>query len=301
MAIDLNDVVYLARVVETGSFSAAARRLAVPKSTVSRRIARLEKDLGVRLLQRTTRKLGLTDAGELYYQYCSRALSQLDEGQRLLSHMQQAPSGTLRLTAPPDLAQPLVGQLVAEFGRRFPEVHVVAEMTTRVVDLVAEGFDLAIRAGTLSDSSLVARRLATFGIYLWASPEYLANARPLKQPSDLRRHRCLLLGSERTRATWTLQGPSGIVAVDVEGELASNDVTLLRRAAVAGRGVARLPTITCFEEEGARRLVRVLPEFQCGEAGVYAVFPSGAHLSPKVRAFVELAVEVMSSVELLAR
>jgi DNA-binding transcriptional LysR family regulator len=298
MAVDLNDVIYLARVVETGSFSAAARRLGVPKSTVSRRIARLEKDLGVRLVQRTTRKLGLTDAGELYYEHCSRALAQLEEGHRTLSRMQQAPSGTLRLSAPPDLAQPLVGQLIAEFGDRFPDVRVIAEMTTRVVDLVAEGFDLAIRAGTLLDSSLVARRLATFGIRLWASPGYLAKAGTPKEPADLRGHRCLLLGSERTRANWSLEGPLGIVSVDVDGQLVSNDVTLLRRAAVAGRGIARLPTLTCFEEERAKRLVRVLPDYQLGESGVYAVFPSGAYLSPKVRSFVELAVELMSKAEL---
>jgi DNA-binding transcriptional LysR family regulator len=296
--MDLNDVVCLAEVVATGSFSAAARRLAVPKSTVSRRIARLEKDLGVRLLQRTTRKLGLTDAGEVYYHHCSRALSLLDEGQRSVVGMQQAPSGTLRLTAPPDLAQPLVGEIIAEFGEQHPDVHVVAEMTTRMVDLVSEGFDLAIRAGTLADSSLVARRLALFGIQLWASPDYLARFGTPTTPHELRGHRCLLLGTERPRASWTLEGAEGIVTVDVDGQLASNDVMLLRRAAVSARGIARLPTITCFEAEREGRLVRVLPDYSCGESGVYAVFPSGTHLSAKVRAFVEVAAIVVARAEL---
>lgn len=296
--MDLNDVACLAEVVATGSFSAAARRLAVPKSTVSRRIARLERDLGVRLLQRTTRKLGLTDAGEAYYQSCSRALALLEEGRRSVTGMQREPSGTLRLTAPPDLAQPLVGEVIAEFGERHPEVHVVAEMTTRMVDLVSEGFDLAIRAGTLADSSLVARRLAVFGIHLWASPAYLERSGAPAEPRDLRSHRCLLLGTERPRAAWSLEGTDGIVTIDVEGQLASNDVTLLRQAAVNGRGIARLPTITCFEEERKGRLVRVLPDYSSGESGVFAVFPSGTHLSPKVRAFVEVAALVVARVEL---
>lgn len=296
--MDLNDVACLAEVVATGSFSAAARRLAVPKSTVSRRIARLEKDLGVRLLQRTTRKLGLTDAGEIYYQHCSRALTLLDEGQRSVTGMQQAPSGTLRVSAPPDLAQPLLGEIIAEFGELHPDVHVVAEMTTRMVDLVTEGFDLAIRAGTLADSSLVARRLASFGVHLWASPSYLERHGTPRSPRELRGHRCLLLGTERPRASWSFESDEGILTIDVEGQLASNDVTLLRRAAVSGRGIARLPTITCFEEERQGRLVRLLDAFASGEAGVYAVFPSGTHLSPKVRAFVEVAARVVGRIEL---
>lgn len=297
MNTDLNDIIVLVRVVETGSFSAAARKLGAPKSTVSRRIARLERALGARLLQRTTRKLGLTDAGEIYYQHCVRALAELDGAQRTVSGMQQEPTGTLRLTAPPDFSQPIVGELVSAYGEKYPDVRVVAETTTRMVDLVVEGFDLALRAGTLQDSSLVARRLATFGVYLYASPAYLERFGTPLRPEELRGHRALLLGSDKTHALWTLRNADEEVSVDMEGHVASNDVTLLRTAACGGRGIARLATLTCFQEERAGRLVRVLPDYLAGETGVYAVFPSGEQLAPKVRAFVELAVERMDRIE----
>lgn len=291
MNVDLNDVVVLVRVVETGSFSAAARRLGVPKSTVSRRISRLEKELGVRLLQRTTRKLNLTDAGKLYYQRCSKVLTDLDEVQRTIGNMQSEPRGTLRLSAPNDMAQPFVAGLIADYCARYPDVRVVVEISTRFVDLVAEGFDLALRAGSLQDSSLVARRLSKFQARLYASPEYLARAGVPQSPEALRKHRCLLLGAERNAAVWQLSGPDGVSRVEVVGAVTSNDVLLLRGAAVAGMGIVNLPILTCADEEQSGRLVRVLPEYGGTESGLYAVYPTGQQLSPKVRRFIELAVE----------
>lgn len=293
MTSDLNDVIVLVRVVETGSFSGAARRLGVPKSTVSRRIARLERDLGARLLQRTTRRLSLTDAGQIYYRHCSRVLAELDEAHRTVSGMQQQPSGVLRLTAPHDLAA-IVSTLIADFSERYPEVRVVTEMTTRVIDLVAEGFDLALRAGQLHDSSLIARRLASFDVVLYASPQYLERCGMPELPRHLANHRCLTLGSQRTSESWQLTGPDGAETVEVQAFLASNDVTLLCNAAAAGMGIANLPTLTCREDEKAGRLVRVLPTYRGGETGLYAVFPTGEHLAPKVRRFVELAAVHMS-------
>ncbi len=288
MNLDLNDVLVFARVVEAGGFSAAAKRLGLPKSTVSRRVARLEKDLGARLLQRTTRKLSLTDAGSVYYGHCNRVLNELDAAQRTVSNLQDSPRGVLRVTAPNDVGFVFLGDLVAEYQAKYPEVQVVAELSTRHVDLVAEGFDVALRGGNLRDSSLVARKLNRSRSRLFASSKYLKRYGTPKKPEDLAEHRCLLVGHNVLNSTWSLRGPKGDVQVDVSGSISSNDYGFLKRAALAGSGIANLPRTVCPAKES---LQRVLPEFSGAETGLYAVYPTAHQLSPKVRSFIDMAAK----------
>ena len=289
MSPNLNDVLVFSRVVEAGGFTAAAARLGLPKSTVSRRVMRLERALGARLLQRTTRKLRLTDAGAIYYGHCNRVLSELEAAERCINKLEESPRGVLRVTAPGDVG-PFLAELVVTYQARYPEVVVVAELSTRQVDLVAEGFDVALRGGHLRDSSLMARRLASARSRLWASPGYLQKCGEPTTPQQLQDHGCLLFGVNIPQATWRLTGPSGDVQVDVSGPLSSNDLGFLRDAAVAGAGIANLPGLS---GKPPTPLVRVLPDYEGSASGLYAVYPSSQLLSPKVRCFIDLAAELV--------
>jgi DNA-binding transcriptional LysR family regulator len=288
--MDLNDVRVLVSVVDSGSFSEAARRLDLPKSSVSRRVARLERALGARLLQRTTRHLHLTDAGQLYYRHCVRVLHELDQAASTINELQGAPRGTLRLSAPNDL-DGIVSSLVYKYQALYPDVRVLLDLTTRYVDVVSEGFDLVLRAGVLSDSSLVARRLMRFTFQLFASETYVQRKGMPTTPDELRNHDCLCVGTLRAGATWELHGPGRVERVDVTGPIASNDLSFLRQAVVDGRGIGRLPVrLGDRLDIGRPGLVRILPDYRGTESGLYAVYPSAERLAPKIRRFVELAV-----------
>lgn len=281
------------KVVEAGSFTKAAEQLALPKSTVSRRVSDLEDQLGTLLLQRTTRKLTLTLSGELFYARTSHIVEELQQAQVALEELQSAPRGLLRITTPADMAT-MIPRLTGEFQELYPDVDVVVFATGRRVDLVAEGYDLALRAGRLSDSSMVSKKLLSsrFGVY--ASPEYLRINGVPQTPSDLTKHRCLCFGTDRTSSTWILHGPDGSQEVSVTGHLASNDFSVLRSATMLGQGVAVLPDFDTRGETTAGRLQQILPEFTSDAGNLYAVYPSARHVSPKVRAFVDFATEWMS-------
>lgn len=281
--MDLNDVLTFARVVRTGSFTAAARELGVQKSSVSRRVSALEEHLGARLLQRTTRALRLTDEGRVFYDHCQRALAELEDAEEALGGMGARPRGLLRITAP--LSFGFLGPIVAEFLQRWPEVEVELICTDRVVDLVEEGFDVAIRAGKLPDSSLIARRVGSLPRFLVASPSYLRRKRPPRQPTDLAAHECVSFGARRT--PWLLQSGGESVEVAVSSRLLVNDFDLLRQTVVAGLGIGLLPEPDCAQALADGRLKRILPAWTGVETPIHAVYPSLRHLSSKVKAFVD--------------
>jgi DNA-binding transcriptional LysR family regulator len=293
---DLDAVRVFAEVVKTGGFTAASKALGLPKSTVSRRVSALEERLGTRLLQRTTRRVSLTDVGEVYYARAARALEELREAEAALSDLQDAPRGVLRLSAPVDIGQDMLVAVIAAYRREYPEVSLVVELENRRVDIVAEGYDLAIRASAqLDDSSLVARKLITAEMRLFASAEYLAKHGTPKRPEALREHELLLLGAPRLHARLGLHRGEERTDVEISGWLSSTDIGFLRRAMADGLGIASLPTFACSRDVAHGSVVRVLPEHHAGLASLYAVYPSARFLAPKVRAFVELAARQLGA------
>lgn len=284
-ALDLNEIVVFAKVVQTGSFTRAARELGMPKSTVSRKVSELEAQLQARLLQRTTRKLGLTDAGRAFYPYSARIVAEVEEARRAVGDLQGVPRGLLRVTAP--LSLDLLGPIIAGFLAQYPEVELDVLCTDRLVDLVEEGFDVSVRAGRLADSTLVARSLGTLQRKLVAAPKYLARRRAPRTPSELAKHDCLVFGPTAPRQVWQLEGEGGSVDVAVRARMVSNDLNLLREAVLTGQGIMLLPAPQCAEEVKAGRLRAVLPNYSSVRTPLSAVYPSTRHLSPKVSAFVE--------------
>ena len=283
--MDLNEVLVFARVVQAGSFTTAAKALGMPKSTVSRKVSDLEERLKSRLLQRTTRKLSLTDVGRTYYDYCARIVGEIEDAERAVSRLHEAPRGVLRVTAPVNAA--FLGPILGDYLKRYPEVRIDLFCTARTVDLVEERFDLGIRAGALTDSSLVARSLGSAKWFLVATPAYLKKRGRPRSPDDLKKHDCLLFGEGLEGAGLRLgkAGESAHVVPPVR--LMVTDADILHAVASAGQGIALLPAFRCVEDVRAHRLERVLPEWSIPSTPVHVVYPSTRHLSPKVKSFVD--------------
>jgi DNA-binding transcriptional LysR family regulator len=285
---DILGMAVFARVVEARSFTEAAKRLGLAKSAVSARVGRLEESVGVRLLHRTTRKLSLTEDGLLFYERCARLLAAADEAASVAEEAGGAPSGTLRVTAPLAFSQLHLAPALADFLAATPRVTVDLNAEDKLVDLIAGGFDLAIRIGRIKDSTLVARKLAADRLVVCGAPAYLARRGVPRVPADLLRHNCLRYANIPTRLDWRFRDRSGEVSiVPVTGNLVAGNGTVLREAAVAGLGLAVLPTHMVAGELAAERLQAVLTDYRRGEIGVYAVYPNRRNLPAKLRAFVD--------------
>ena len=293
--IDLNDVIVFARVVEAGSFTAAARLLAMPKTTVSRRVAALEREVGVRLLQRTTRSLNLTDAGRLYYEQSSQGLRTIEEANLRLAEARAEPSGTIRISAPVGFGGHFLIRAVVEFLALYPKTNVELRLTDDKLNLVEDGIDLAFRTGRLEDSTLIARKIGSTHRLLCASPDYLARYGMPESPADLARHRCVIAGPSASGAHWVLDGPQGQETVVVAGRFAANEMQAVVAAALAGFGIAQLPQLMADGLINEGRLRRVLDGYTTPAGGLHVLFPSSRHLSPLVKAFIDLAVERISN------
>jgi len=279
--IDLNRIRLFVRVAEAGSFTAAARLSALPKSSVSRAVAALERDLAVQLIQRNTRRLQLTEAGRAYYESVSRALSGIDEAAAAVSELQDAPRGPVRITAPADLGQWLLAPILVRFARRYPEVHLEVSLTQRLVDLVHEGFDLALRAGRLADSRLVARPLGLVRAGVFAAPQYLKRRGRPQSVAELAAHDCVLFRGVSGRAVWQLVGPAGRQKIEVRGAVGADDGHFIRAAAAAGQGLTLLPIFACSGPE-RRDLQRVLPEYATVGEPLQLVYPTARFLPKRV-------------------
>lgn len=277
-----------ARVAETRSFSEAARRLRVSKSVLSRQVAALEAELGVRLFHRTTRALTPTEIGEAYYQRVSRILADIEEAEQSVGLLQGSPRGRLKVNAPMSFGYLHLAPALPDFLAACPEIEVEMAMNDRTVDLIEEGFDVAVRIGRLSDSSLVARKLAPMRLVVCASPAYLAEKGTPATPADLKHHECLLYSNEPAPEEWRFATPEGNAwAATVHGRLCANNGDTLRIAALRGLGLVRLPTFIVGRDLQAGTLVSVLADYVAQDSGLYAVYPEARHLSPKVRVFVD--------------
>lgn len=282
---DLNDVLVFAAVADAGSFTSAARRLDMPKSTVSRKVSQLEERLGARLLQRTTRKLSLTDVGRIYFDHARRIADELHQGELAVSRQQESPRGLLRLTLPLDFAY--LRPIIASFLLRHPEVDIDMVCTDRVIDLVEEGFDLSIRAGSLSDSTLIARRLGTMRSHVVASPAFLARHKSPKSPADLSHLPGILFGAGTARDGWLLVSGDQRLTVTPHTRLTVNEFAMVRETALAGLGVAMIPADTIADDLKSGHLVNVLCDWSSPAIPVHALYPSTRHLPLKLKAFLE--------------
>jgi DNA-binding transcriptional LysR family regulator len=287
--LDLNDIMVFARVVEAGSFTAAARLLGIPKTTVSRRVAALEREVGVRLLQRTTRSLNTTDAGRLYYEESSRALRTIEDANSRLAEGRAEPVGTIRISAPVGFGSHFLTGAALDFLDAHPKTRVELHLTDDRLNLVESGIDLAFRTGILPDSALIARKLGSAHRILCASPDYLARHGVPEGPADLTRHHCVIAGPSAAGAHWVLDGPHGQETVTVSGRFAANEMRAVIAATIAGYGIAQLPHRTAEAPIRQGQLRRVLAGYATPVGGVYAVYPSSRHLSPLVKAFIDLA------------
>jgi DNA-binding transcriptional LysR family regulator len=294
---DLNDMLYFAEVVDRGGFAAAGRALAIPKSRLSRRIAELEGRLGVRLLQRTTRKLSLTEAGELYHRHCVAMREDAEAAEAAVSEVLTEPRGTIRVVCPVTLAQSTIGHLLPLFLDRHPHVRIDMQVDNRVVDLVQDGVDVALRVRpTLDDSgSLVVKNLGTTFGWLVASAALLQRHGAPAAPDDLRRLPSLAMSAADGRASWKLLGPGGrVFELQHRPCYTANDLLTLKFAALAGTGMCMLPDYMCTEEVAAGRLVHVLPGWAPPPGVVHAVFPSRRGLVPAVRRLLDFLGEHMA-------
>jgi DNA-binding transcriptional LysR family regulator len=286
---DLNDLYFFTQVVEKGGFAPAGRALGLPKSRLSRRIAALEERLGVRLLQRTSRNFAVTEIGQVYLRHCQAMLSEAQAAQEAIDHLQAEPRGQVRLSCPVLLAQTLMAGLITEFMLLYPLVSIFMEVTNRRVDVVEEGFDLALRVrDVIEDSNLVMRSFALSQISLMASPALLKRLGTPTHPEDLARFPSLSIVFRDNRYAWQLSGPDDSTCrIEHAPRLLADDFIVVQAAAIAGLGLAALPDYWSRAALASGALVHVLPEWTFAASNMHAVFPSRRGLVPAVRSFID--------------
>ncbi|HHQ4939697.1 TPA: LysR family transcriptional regulator [Aeromonas veronii] len=277
------------KVVECQSFTKAANQLGISVAMASKLMQQLEESLATRLLSRTTRQVNPTEAGQFYYQRSLALLAELEETHSQLTHHNQQPNGTLKLSVPMDFGYLHLSPALPLFRQRFPDLKLDIEYSDRRVALVEEGFDLALRIGHLSDSSLVARQLATIRVELCASPAYLARKGRPEKPEDLKQHDCLIY--TLTQPEWHFKRGSEQQSIRPQGPLRANNGVALTRAACDDQGIILQPTFIVGEALRSGQLISLLPEWDKGDVGLYAVYPHRRFVSAKVRCFIEFVQE----------
>jgi DNA-binding transcriptional LysR family regulator len=276
-----------AKVVAKQSFSGAARELRLSQAAVSKHVRALEEWLGAQLLNRTTRRLNLTEIGALVHARCERILEEIDEVQQSASALQTVPRGVVHLAAPVSFGITQLGPALADYLSRYPEVVVDVTLDDRFVDLVEEGLDLALRVGALKDSSLIARRLAPVRFALCASPGYVKQYGAPRRPDDLSNHRCLFYSLRAIPGEWRFIGPDGEVALRISGRFRSNSGNMLHAAMVAGAGIGLAPTFVVGRDLAEGRLIALMPDYRPVESELSAIYPPAKHPSAKVRSLID--------------
>jgi len=302
MRPDLNAVALFVGVVEHKSFSEAAKRLAVPVSTVSRKVAELEKAVGIRLLERSTRQLRLTESGREYYEYCRRGLAEFAAGALKINDRQEEVSGTLRISAPPSIADVFLAPVIIAFQACYPGVSANVQMTERKVNLIEDAVDVALRVGPLDDSSLVARRLLGYRHILVASPGYLDTHGIPGQPEALYSHRLISFDGWHGTVFWVLTYKAGqktgrnksVVKIKVNSVLSINDYAGIQHAVSTGCGIANMPALLCNKQLLNKQFIEVLPDWQLAPVVLSAVYPGNRNMMRTVRLFIDFLVEYMA-------
>ena len=279
-------------VAETESFTAASKRLGISTAQVSRQVSALENRLNTKLFYRTTRKVSLTEEGNVYYQHCRQVLDGLEDAERAISNLRGTPQGLIKLTAPVTYGEKYIMPLVNDFMLQYPEVEVTIDMTNRQVDLVEGSFDLAIRLGRLTSSSMMAKRLTSRTMYVCASPEYLQKYGIPHSLSELRQHNCLIGNYDH----WRFQESGKEKSIRVSGTLNCNSGYGLRDAVIKGIGLAQLPDYYIDKDLELGAIVPILTNYQEPDEGIWALYPHNRHLSPKVRMLVDYLAEQLPHV-----
>ena len=284
-----------AAVVENGSFTAAADALGISKPVVSKQVSQLEKHLGVQLLQRTTRRLHLTHAGEVFASYSRQIMSDLREAEQSVLPLQSEPQGRLRISAPESLAISMLPDLLQSFQQQFPKIELDINVSGRLVDLVEERMDVALRVGKLEDSSLIARRLMPCGFHVCASPEYLKKHGRPQHPRELEEHNCLIYSFAPHPNNWLFKNTQGEnISIDVTGDLCSDSGSILMNATLNGKGLFLGPTYMIENALKEGTLETVLDPYMLGSTALYVIYPNSKFVSTKVRAFVDFIAESWS-------
>lgn len=300
---ELSNVALFVRVVEDGSFSAAARFLGMMPSSISRQISQLETELGTRLFHRTTRRQHLTEAGEIYLQHAQRIVADLDAAKLAISQLAQNPSGCLNVAIEADFANVYIAPILADFLKLYPEIQIRFLMNTKVVDLIDSGIDIAIRIGKLDDSSLYVRKIANYQAIICASPDYLKRHGTPAHPDELNSHNCLSFNIQRRKIYWGFEVNGETKNIEINGKINANNLLFLKSSAVSGVGIVNLPIWMAQDEIQQKRLVPILEEFALNPSSVpiQAVFAHNRHLAPKVRAFIDYLVEQLAVSSLLSK
>jgi DNA-binding transcriptional LysR family regulator len=280
---DWSGVSEFVAVAETESFTAAAKRLGISTAQVSRQVSALEERLSAKLFYRTTRKVSVTEVGGIYYQHCRQVMDGLADAERAISNLQSTPKGKLKITAPITYGERSVAPLVNDFVIQYPELEVQLVLSNQQIDLIDEGFDLAIRLGQLGDSSMIGKRLATRKQYVCAAPEYLSAFGAPHTLSELDRHNCL----SGTLDYWRFQEKGKARNIRVKGNFSCNSGPVLVDAALKGVGIVQLPDYYVQEYINQGLLIELLPNYREPDDAVWALYPQNRHLSPKVRMLVD--------------
>jgi len=282
------------KVVELGSFSEAGRQLRLSRSAVSKYVADLENDLGVQLLNRTTRRASPTENGQAYFERALTILADLDAADQSVAHLQSTPSGLLRVNAPMSFGTIRLGPLIADFMARYPELQIQLVLNDEHVDPVQEGLDVTLRIAELESSSLIARKIVPIDRVVCASSDYLARRGTPVHPDDLRDHTCLTYGFLSTGNQWKLSGPDGDHWIQPRWNLCANNAEVLRDAAVRGRGIALLPVFIAAKELKSGALRSILTDYKAPVLALYAIYAPTRHLAVKVRLFIDFLIEHIS-------
>lgn len=291
---NINAMVIFAKVVQAGGFTAAANALGLPKSNISRHVSRLENELNVRLLERSTRRIRLTEIGEIYYRHCQRVIEEVEQAELSVNQMLEGPRGVLRVSASVTSGQQLLSPILSGFLLKYPDVQLQLELSNRRIDLIEEGFDLAIRIGPLADSRLVSRYLGKSRLYLYASKQYTERMGEPVVPHELTDHQLLLMDEMGLDDTLLLLGPRGEEKLIVKPYCTVNDFHTLHQLTSDGVGITVLPHYMCNEDIKKRGLLRVLPDWEVPPVDFHALYPSHRGATPKLRTFLDFIVEKLS-------
>ncbi len=287
----ITEMAMFVQVVDDGSFSAAGRALELAPSTVSKQVSRLEERLGARLLSRSTRRLSVTEAGRAFYDRCVAILAEIEDAERVVDDLSGVPRGTLRINGTVGFCKSQLIPRMPHFLAQYPDIRVEVTLSDEIVDVVAEGVDVALRIGALEDSSLVARKLVSNRRVICAAPSYIERwGRPIA-PEELSKHNCLVLSSSKSFNQWEFVGPDGELVVRVQGNFAVNHADALYQTVLAGGGIARLATWLVGDDIATGRLVQLLPEYEHDRTAIYVVYPHRRHMSAKVRVFIDFLCE----------
>lgn len=288
--MDLNDVLVFIKVVEEGSFSKAGIALGMPNSTVSHKVSSLEARLGVTLIKRTTRKLIITPIGMEYFQKAQKGINEIFDSEKIIFQSKNEPEGLLRLTAPPELGNYILPNVMAKFLKKYPKVKIEIVYTDRVLNLLEDKVDLAIRTGDLKDSSFKSKKIGFNTFALYASPQYLKENSPIKNPSDLTEHNCIQF-LPFGRNEWKLKSMKGTATIKLSGEFLYSDLNMVKGLVVNHLGVAALPTYLCVNEVKEKKLVKILGEWNSHFVPVSFVYPAGKYVPKVLSEFINFSFE----------